>query len=535
MTAGASGVGLDVLASFDRLAAVDPQAPAHTWRTVTLTRGELARRSVSLARALTARLPDDRGPVAVLGHKHPWMLVCFLACVRAGHAYVPIDSSLPADRIRAIIDAAGARLLLAPEGLAALDGLGSDDPHDPAPLDVLTGEDIAALGDPATRPAPDLTVQVRDDEPFYVIFTSGSTGTPKGVQISRAAVNRFTAWITHLEEQARPRPLAGQGTIVNQAPFSFDLSVMDLMISLATGTHLHSIDKDHIARPRELLAELRRTNATAWVSTPSFADLCLGFPEFDADLLPELRTFLFCGETLPHATARALRERFPGANVVNTYGPTESTVAVTEVTVTDAVLTAYPVLPVGRPKPGTEIHIVSPDGTRLPAGEKGEIVIAGDTVSLGYHARPDLTARAFGWVDGDTGRLWAYRTGDAGVIDDAGQLHFHGRLDFQVKLHGYRIEIEDIEAHLRALPEVLHAVVIPRYAEDGTTVTHLHAVVQPTTLPEGSTLKAVVALKAELKARLPDYMIPRTIAFVPSIPMTANGKADRAAAAAMSP
>jgi D-alanine--poly(phosphoribitol) ligase subunit 1 len=516
----------DVLQAFDNLAAEDPTAVAHAWRDIDLTRAELAERSTALAHALATRLPGDRGPIAVLGHKHPWMLVCFLACVRSGHAYVPIDTSLPPDRVRAILEAAGARVLLAPEGVDA-----PGDGAEGISLDILQGRDIDAVGR-STKPLdPELAVRV--DEPFYVIFTSGSTGTPKGVQISRSAVNRFTDWIVDVERAARPRSLVGQGTIINQAPFSFDLSVMDLMIALATGTRLHSIDKEHIARPRDLLAELQRTGATSWVSTPSFADLCLGFPEFDSQLLPELRTFLFCGETLPHATAAALRQRFPGAGVVNTYGPTESTVAVTDVLVTDEVLAAYPVLPVGRPKPGTQIHIVSSDGSRVSAGEKGEIVIAGDTVSLGYHGRPDLTERAFGWVEGDGGPLWAYRTGDAGVVDTDGHLHFHGRLDFQVKLHGYRIEIEDIEANLRALPGVLHAVVMPRYSSDGTTVTSLHGVVQPAAMPEGSSLRATVALKNALKAHLPDYMIPKTIAFVPAIPLTPNGKADRAAVAAM--
>lgn len=519
----------DVLDSFSRRANDDPDHPAHQWRDVVLTRGELARRSDALAAALVQAYPDNRDPVVVHGHKHPHLLVCFLACVKAGHPYIPVDSSLPPERVRAIVEAAAPVAVLAVDDLA---DVGSSTPLHPRPwleeamADAPPGSPSGSALDPALAVGP--------DEPFYIIFTSGSTGTPKGVAISRRAVNRFTAWITDIDATARPRSLTAPATIINQAPFSFDLSVMDLMISLATGATLWSLDKDHLARPRDLHASLTQSRATTWVSTPSFADLCLAAPEFGAELMPDLGLFLFCGETLPHATAAALRDRFPGAAVVNTYGPTESTVAVTQVSVNDEILDRHPVLPVGAAKPGTQLLIRTPDGQDAPTGEPGEIVIAGDTVALGYYHRPDLTERAFGWVDTPDGeRLWSYRTGDKGFLDEEGYLHFRGRLDYQVKLHGYRLEIEDIEAHLRALPGIQHALVVPRYASDGQTVTSLHAVVQPEQLPEGSRLKAVVALKAELAQRLPDYMIPKTVEFTARMPLTANGKADRAAVAAL--
>ncbi len=491
---------------------------------MTLTRTELAAASDSLAAAIVDRYPNNRQPVVVYGHKHPHLLVCFLACVKAGHAYVPVDSSLPEDRVAAIVAAAEPVAVFAPEDPTGL-------PE--TEVEVWSGAELESAMARHTA-APD-GVAVRPDEPFYIIFTSGSTGTPKGVQISRSAVNNFTNWITAVEEKARLRSPPQPRTIINQAPFSFDLSVMDLMISLATGTTLFSLDRDHIASLKDLFAALAESAATSWVSTPSFADLCLAVPEFSAELLPDLTTFLFCGEALPHATAAELRRRFPGAAVVNTYGPTESTVAVTDVVVDEDILARFPILPVGKARPGTRLLIVGPDAEPMPAGQQGEIVIAGDTVALGYHHRSGLTRKSFGDVTVDGETLWSYRTGDAGVLDEEGYLHFRGRLDFQVKMHGYRIEIEDIEAHLRALEGIHHAVVLPRYGSDGTTVTSLHAVVQPQQMPQGSRLAAVVALKGELKSRLPEYMIPRTIDFTPSMPLTANGKADRAAVAAAHP
>lgn len=162
--------------------------------------------------------------------------------------------------------------------------------------------------------------------------------------------------------------------------------------------------------------------------------------------------------------------------MLNTYGPTESTVAVTSVACDEELLSRYPVLPVGYPKPGTTIQIWDADRRCVGEGETGEIVIIGDTVSLGYYRRPDLTAAAFTEVDMNGRRVRAYLTGDAGYLAD-GMVHFAGRLDFQIKLNGYRIEIEDIESNLRYLPGVQHSAVVA-VMKDPATVSHLHAVVQ---------------------------------------------------------
>ena len=493
---------MDIIAAVSAHAATSGSSVVHRWRDEELTFAELESGSTSLAAAIAAALPDDSTPVIVHGHKHPLMLVAFLACVKSGHPYVPVDSSTPASRLRAIMESSGARLLLAV------------DPVEMPGIEVWGRERLAAA-----EPGEVDLEAVGDDDPYYVIYTSGSTGRPKGVQISRASVAAFVDWALTL---IGPAPDGGH-VLLNQAPFSFDLSVYELMMSQASGAKMVSIDRDHIARFKDLYDEVGRSGATVWVSTPSFADLCLASKAFDATLLPRLRTFLFCGEALSNETARELRRRFPDASVINTYGPTESTVAVTSVVCDDDLLDACPVLPVGTPKPGTTIQIRRPDDTLADEGETGEIVIAGDTVSLGYLGQPELTAEQFTVVDGQR----AYRTGDAGFLRD-GMLHFAGRIDFQVKLHGYRIEIEDIETNLRSLPDVQHAVVLPVTKEDGGPISHLHAFVQLPEVPE-SPLRATVALRKQLKGLLPDYMIPKSFSYVEAIPLTANGKADRTA------
>jgi D-alanine--poly(phosphoribitol) ligase subunit 1 len=314
---------------------------------------------------------------------------------------------------------------------------------------------------------------------------------------------------------------------LDHAIFSFDLSVFEIAMALASGATMLSIDKAMSASFEELFRYLAQSGLTVWISTPSFADLCLADDGFKESLLPELQLFIFCGETLNHATAQKLRKRFPRAAVVNTYGPTESTVAVTSVVCDDDVLATYRVLPVGVVKPGSRILIWDEQGNEVPAGTRGEIVIAGDTVSLGYYRQPDLSEKAFLLVDGPNGPERAYRTGDIGRVED-GMLHFSGRLDFQVKLHGYRIEIEDIEANLRRLPDIQQAVVMAVERPDAPgTVMHLHAAVQLRgPLPERP-IRTTMRLKSQLKMLLPEYMVPKVFSYVTEIPLTANGKADR--------
>jgi D-alanine--poly(phosphoribitol) ligase subunit 1 len=262
------------------------------------------------------------------------------------------------------------------------------------------------------------------------------------------------------------------------------------------------------------------------VSTPSFAQMCLAERSFAQPLLPRLRRFWFCGETLPPEVSAQLLERFPQAQVWNTYGPTEATCATTSVQIDQEVLRRYSPLPVGYTKPRTRILILDADGQPLPSGERGEIVIAGPNVSTGYLGRPDLNAQAFFTVDGER----AYRTGDWGRFEDD-LLFFEGRKDNQIKLHGYRIELTDIEANLRAVAGIRDAVVIPA-VKDGKPDS-LAAFVVLSERPPGSDFQVSRTLRTQLGERLPSYMLPRRFVFLDAFPMTPNGKADRQELAAL--
>lgn len=450
-----------------------------------VTYGELIGRARGLAVYLSRVLPDGV-PVAIVGHKEPEMVVGFLGAALAGHPYVPIESDTPAARVSRMSDVAGVGL-------------------------TLTVAEIARLGLPSDAGSP--PIHQSDDQPHYIMFTSGSTGEPKGVVITRACLSSFIRWM--LEEQ---RLGSAADCFLNQARFTFDVSVMDLYLSLVTaGTHV-SVTRDDIADFKRLFVRLEDSGVTVWVSTPSFARICLAEPRFDRRMLPAVRRFLFAGETLAPEVARQLLTRFPGAEVWNMYGPTEATVVATSVQVTTELLERYAVIPIGYPKPGTAVFVTA-EGSHdpLPDGHRGEIVIAGDNVSPGYLQRPDLTAQCFVDINGQR----AYRTGDIGHVQD-GLVFFDGRRDHQVKLHGHRVELGDVEANLCALEGVRAAVVLP-VVRNGE-VDSLAAFVIGHGAEPGSDERS---LRTRLRDRVPPYMLPRVVRFVDRFPMTANGKIDR--------
>jgi len=241
---------------------------------------------------------------------------------------------------------------------------------------------------------------------------------------------------------------------------------------------------------------------------------------FDRSMLPRVRRFLFCGEILLRETARLLLDRFPGAQIWNLYGPTETTVATTSVRIDRNILEKYSTVPVGHPMPGSEVFVIDEKGSILPPGCRGEIVIKGPNVSPGYLGHSDLTDARFS----NDGAQRAYRTGDWGRFED-GLLFFEGRMDNQIKLSGYRIELGDIEANLRALPMVRDAAVLP-VSKNGK-VQWLAGFVAPTTGFKSAQALTATLLRARLRERVPAYMIPRRFVIMDVFPITANGKVDR--------
>jgi D-alanine--poly(phosphoribitol) ligase subunit 1 len=477
---------MHLLELIDRWGKTAPDRPAHVSGGRTLRYGELVRRSDALAGHLTRVLPADKSPVVVLGHKEPEMLIAFLGAVKSGHSYAPVDSVVPSQRVERIVATAGAPLTLTPAMVAGLADLsGAAPPRRVEPADV-----------------------------YYIIFTSGSTGEPKGVPITLSSLTHFLEWT--VAEQA----VAEGETFLNVVPYSFDVSLMDTHTALVTGGTVFSISKEEIGNPKQLFKSLAGSGVTIWISTPSFAQMCLTEKGFGVGMLPRLKRFFFAGETLAPEVVSQLLGRFPQAEVWNGYGPTEATVVTTSIRIDRDIVSRYSPLPIGYPMPGSRILIMDEARRPLPDGERGEIVIAGPHVSPGYLGRPDLTERAFFVLDG----MRAYRTGDWGRYRD-GMLFFEGRMDNQIKLHGYRIELADVEANLLAVPGVRDAVVLPVMKQG--MADSLAAFVILNERPPGSDFQVSTALKTRLAERLPAYMIPRKFHFLETFPMNTNGKADR--------
>lgn len=469
----------------------------------TLTYQQLLEQAEKLAYCLQEKLQDDKTPIVVYGHKDPMMLVYFLACVKSGRAYCPIDVNVPLERVKETIAIVGTKLVLATEALEGVD------------IEVLSSDQaVQLIATQQQRIAPEYAV--KEDELFYILFTSGSTGKPKGVCVTYGNLNRFLDWFTSYYPNRQDLVFLGF------PPFSFDLSVMSLYPAIALHGTLVEIDKDVQQNYQALFTTLQQSNATTWISTPSFADACLLDPSFNESLLPKVEQFIFCGERLFSKTVAGLHKAFPNAEVINTYGPTESTVMVTWISITKELNEKYAAnLPVGHIRPNSYVWL---EEEGIPVS-KGEIMIAGDTVAAGYFHNEEKTQQSFFEIEYKGVRTPAYRTGDIGYYE--GDLLFcEGRIDFQVKLNGFRIELEDVDHNLLKQSHVQQAVTLPHIVDGKVKSLTSYVVYNGVIENRFATVKAI---KQALKLHLPDYMIPKKIVFLEQMPVTNNNKIDRKA------
>jgi D-alanine--poly(phosphoribitol) ligase subunit 1 len=474
---------------FDRLAERaerTPDRPAYANGKERVCYGELWENARKVA-AHVERRCASKDPILVVGHKQPAMLAGFLGSAMTGRAYVPIDDKLPSERLENIRKVTRPSL-------------------------ELTAADISEV---CRSPGGGAVCSAETDDAVYVLFTSGSTGEPKGVVVTWRCLLSFLNWMLAEQQFAE-----SEEVFLGQAPFTFDLSVMDLYLSLASGgTHV-SLPREILGAPRELFRLMAEVRPTNWISTPSFAAFCSADSTFRGELLPDLKRFLFCGETLPRRLAQVLLERFPEASVWNTYGPTECTVAVTSVRVTRELLDRVDEIPLGYAMPGAEVFPGDEYRRPVPAGFRGEILIVGPSVSPGYLARPELTNERF--FDGESGR--GYATGDLGILKD-GMLFFSGRIDQQFKVNGFRIELGDVEQNLCGLREVGNAVVVPM--KRNGVVEGIAAFVEVRARNGETDFQLAQQLRAAISKKLPAYMIPKKWVFRETLPTTANGKIDR--------
>lgn len=498
----------DMIEAIEHFAQVQPDFPVYDILGQVHTYGDLKKDSDSLAAQIDRLGLPDKSPVVVFGGQEYEMLATFVALTKSGHAYIPIDSHSALERVAAIVEVAEPSLIIAI----------NDFPLADVAAPIFSAEQVqAAFREGASY---ELSHPVQGDDNYYIIFTSGTTGKPKGVQISHNNLLSFTNWMITDKEfatPARPQMLA-------QPPYSFDLSVMYWAPTLALGGTLFALPSAVTQDFKQLFETILSLPIAIWTSTPSFADMALLSDDFNSQKLPQLTHFYFDGEELTVKTAQKLRDRFPQARIINAYGPTEATVALSAVAVTDEMLQNYKRLPIGYTKADSPTFVIDEEGQKVPNGQQGEIIVCGPAVSKGYLNNPEKTAEAFFEFEG----LPAYHTGDVGSMTDEGLLLYGGRMDFQIKFNGFRIELEDVSQNLNKSKYIESAVAVPRYNKDHKVQNLLAYVILKDGVAEQfeREIDITKAIKEDLQDIMMSYMMPSKFLYRETLPLTPNGKID---------
>lgn len=488
-----------------------PERPALAEGTRTLTYTQLAERAQRIGSWLRARGIGRGKTVGLFTQRSADAIAAILGILDAGAAFVPFDASYPAKLLRYIYeDSTPAAMLVQPQLLTD------------TRLDVFWQGETLSLGADIDGSLPgtpsDKAPPIDPDDPAYIMYTSGSTGRPKGVVVPHRAVLRLV--IDNDFASVGPDEV-----ILQMAPLSFDASTFEIWGALLNGGKLAVVSNPHPSLD-EIAGEIAHHRATTmWLTAGLFNLMVDNNP---AGLKP-LKQLLAGGDVLsPPHVAKALRA-LPDCRLINGYGPTENTTFSCCYTVPrDYDGTAA--LPIGRPIRHTNALILDENLCPVAPGTDGELFVGGLGVALGYLNRPELTAERFipNPFDSNSGaRL--YRTGDRVRMRTDGNIEFLGRVDRQVKINGKRVELDEIEARLRATGRVQDAAVVSPDAQAGRRV-----IAAFVTGPEGAKID-IEALRGVLREELPDFMIPASITQLEAFPLSPSGKVDRARLPALAP
>ncbi len=435
--------------------------------------------------------------IAVLLPKKLSALIAFFGCLYGGCTYVPLDIGDATERLNRMIEKVGAPLVItdadnAPRVTGAEILL-----WDSVPEDV----DAAAVEKALTA--------VIDTDPIYIMHTSGSTGEPKGVVVPHGGVINFANWA------ASYMGIDERDVIALQSPFHFDASVFDIYVSLATGAGI-VIMPDVLTRFPDRIPEfLEENHVTCIFWVPGILADIANSGALSRYKMPELKKFTFVGEVMPPKQLNMWMEANPDRDYINLYGPTEATVACTAYRI-DGPVDERESIPIGRAGDNMRLLIITDGGRRADVGETGEICILGSGLALGYYGEKELTERVF--VQNPLNKSYRemmYRTGDYGHVNADGDIIFSGRRDAQVKIHGIRVELGDIENAAACLEGVERACAL--LDKDKNLLLFLQ------TGEERSQRR----LKQLLKEHLPKYMLPDRIYGMTAFPTNKNGKIDR--------
>jgi amino acid adenylation domain-containing protein len=486
-----------------------PDVPAVVWGDKEITYGELGRASDKLARMLRAVGVADQ-PVGVFFERGFNIAIAVLGVLKAGCAYVPLDPAYPDERLGGMLRDSGAKILLTDKALLERipvpDGTGT----------TVLDDALSAVEETPRAALP----PVGRDSLAYVIYTSGSTGVPKGVAMTHGPLANLIDW-----QCGQSRCGTGSRTLQFSA-LSFDVSFQEMFSTWASGGTLVAVD-DATRRSCQALIELMN-HASVWrIFLPFVALQAIAEHASAVGAWPvSLREVITAGEQLQVTPAvRALFEHLDDAVLVNQYGPAETHVVTALELGGDPQ--GWPDQPsIGRPIANAEAYVVDEHLRPQQPGVPGELCIGGPVLAQGYLGMPEATAAKFRTEPGIANGRRIYRTGDLVELLPDGNIQFLGRADNQVKIRGHRVELGEVEAKLRALPEVADAAVVVREAAAG--VRQLVAFCVPA---RGADLVAS-AVRRSLSTHLPDHMIPYSVRALPSgLPLTPSGKVDRKALA----
>ena len=479
-----------------------------------------------VAACLAEALPPSEKLVAVLADRSVAAYGGILGILGSGRGYVPLNPKFPLERTLIMLRASGCETLVVGQECAATlhallprldrpinliipdseweEGKNSRHPHR-----VIPARQLPQIADPV-EPA------VHPDDTAYLLFTSGSTGVPKGVAVSQANA------VAYMEYAAKRFGIHPGDRCSQNFDLTFDLSVHDLFTCWDGGAALCPYAEQTLT-PATIVDEM---GLTVWFSVPSVAMFASKLGMLQPGAFPSLRWSLFCGEALSSSLAAAWQRAANNSILENLYGPTEATIAITYYRWNPATSPAECVrglVPIGWPFDGQEVAVVNEELQPAPRGETGELCLGGSQVTRGYWNDPEKTAKSFVRLepgpDGSTDRLW-YRTGDLVRQDERGCLFYLGRGDFQVKINGYRVELQEIDLVLREAAATELAVAIPWPLSEGSASGIVGVL-------SGSDPSHDEAIIAACKARLPRYMVPSRLCHFPQMPLNVNGKIDR--------
>jgi amino acid adenylation domain-containing protein/non-ribosomal peptide synthase protein (TIGR01720 family) len=509
------GAGETIHAIFEEQAEEVPDAAAVVFGEERLSYGEANRQANRLAHALRELGVGPGIRVGIYADRSPELVLSLLGVLKAGGAYVALDPSYPRERLAHMLRDAEVSILLARE--SCLETL----PEHRAPV-VLIGRTLAALGLSEENPEP----LAGPEDPTYVMYTSGSTGLPKGTVIHHANLRHFVAGIRQALD------VTAEDVFLHTASFAFAASSRQMWLPFSLGATVVLASAEQIRDPLELLTLARRQRVTVMDIVPSYWQSCVyalsGLtPAEREDLLDNDVRWIFTASealvtSIPRAWNRDLGHR---ARTVNLYGQTETTSSVTSYLLPESLLDRVRGVPVGSPLPGTPIYLLDPHLQLVPFGVPGEIHVGGPALSSGYLHLPDQTAVRFipDPFSEEPGRR-LYRTGDLARCQEDGTLEFLGRIDQQVKIHGVRVEVGEIEGVLAQHPRVRQAAVCA--FEDARGNRRLAAYV---VAERGQASPTAGELRSHLSGRLPDFMVPASIVALEQMPLTPTGKINRAA------